>query len=67
MYHRFLQQQPRLLASQERVAIRQLAADIPALWNAPPTTAADRKEILRQGGERVEVEAQGRPSRSGSG
>jgi len=58
-YHRFLQQQPRLLSSQERVAIRQLAADIPALWNAPTTTAADRKEILRQVVERVEVEAQG--------
>ena len=59
-YHRFLQQQPRVLAAKERDAIRQLAADIPALWNAPTTTNADRKEILRQVIERVEVEAQGK-------
>ncbi len=59
-YHRFLQQQPRVLTAEERDAIRQLAADIPALWNAPTTTDADRKEILRQVVERVEVEAQGK-------
>ena len=58
-YHRFLQQQPRRLTSEERDTIRQLAADIPALWNAPLTTAADRKDIIRQVVERVEVEAQG--------
>ena len=58
-YHRFLQQQPRLLTSEERDTIRQLAADIPGLWNAPMTTAADRKDIIRQVVERVEVEAQG--------
>jgi hypothetical protein len=58
-YHRFLQQQPRVLTRAEREAIRQLAADIPALWNAPKTTAADRKEILRQVVEQVEVEAHG--------
>jgi DNA invertase Pin-like site-specific DNA recombinase len=59
-YHRFLQQQPRVLAAEEREAIRQLAADIPALWNAPTTTNADRKEIIRQVVERVEVEAHGK-------
>ena len=58
-YHRVLQQQPRILTSEERDAIRQLAADIPALWNAPTTTDADRKEIIRQVVERVEVDAQG--------
>ena len=58
-YHRFLQQQPRRLTDEERDAIRQLATDIPALWNAPTTTAADRKEIIRQVVERVEVDAQG--------
>jgi DNA invertase Pin-like site-specific DNA recombinase len=58
-YHRFLQQQPRILTNEERDAIRQLAADIPALWNAPTTTDADRKEIIRQVVERVEVDAQG--------
>jgi hypothetical protein len=58
-YHRVLQQQPRVLTSEERTAIRQLAADIPALWNAPTTTDADRKEILRQVVECVAVDAQG--------
>jgi DNA invertase Pin-like site-specific DNA recombinase len=58
-YHRFLQHQPRVLTAEERDAIRQLAADIPALWNAPTALDADRKEILRQVVEWVEVEAQG--------
>jgi hypothetical protein len=48
-----------MLTSAERAAIRRLAADIPALWAAPTTTAADRKEIIRQVVERVDVEAQG--------
>ncbi len=58
-YHRFLQQQPRILTAEEREAIRQLAADIPALWSAATTTDADRKEIIRQVVEQVEVAAQG--------
>src|SRR5258708_26579275 len=32
----------------------QLASDIPALWNAPTTTDADRKELIRQVVEQVE-------------
>jgi DNA invertase Pin-like site-specific DNA recombinase len=59
-YHRFLQQQPRMLTAEERAAIRQLATDIPALWNASTTTNTDRKDILRQVVERVEVEVQGK-------
>jgi DNA invertase Pin-like site-specific DNA recombinase len=59
-YHRFLQQQPRILTSEEREAIRQLATDIPALWSALTTTDADRKEIIRQVVEQVEVEVRGR-------
>ena len=59
-YHRLLQQQPRVLTAEEREAMRQLAADIPALWNAATTTNTDRKEIIRQVVERVEVEAQGK-------
>jgi hypothetical protein len=59
-YHRFVREQPRVLTEPEREAIRQLAADIPALWAAPTTTAADRKEIVRQVVERVEVDAQGK-------
>lgn len=58
-YHRFAREQPRGLAATEREAIRQLAADIPSLWHAPTTTAADRKEIIRQVVDRIVVAAQG--------
>jgi hypothetical protein len=57
-YHRFVQRQPRLLSEAEREAIRRLATDIPTLWRASTTTAADRKEIIRQVVERVIVEVQ---------
>jgi DNA invertase Pin-like site-specific DNA recombinase len=58
-YQRFLRQEPHALTAAERDAIRRLAADIPALWGAPATTAAERKEILRQVVERVVVAAEG--------
>jgi DNA invertase Pin-like site-specific DNA recombinase len=56
-YRRFQETQPRGLSPAERAAIRQLAADIPALWQAPTTTAADRKAIVRQVIRRVVVAA----------
>lgn len=62
-YHRFLQQKPRLLSEAEREAIRCLATDVPALWAAPTTTDADRKEIIRQVVERVIVDVQGSSER----
>ena len=62
-YHRFLQQKPRLLSEAEREAIRCLATDVPALWAAPTTTDADRKEIIRQAVERVIVDVQGSSER----
>jgi len=62
-YHRFVQHKPRLLSETEREAIRHLATDIPALWAAPTTTAADRKEIIRQVVERVIVDVQGNSER----
>jgi hypothetical protein len=49
----------------EREAIRHLATDIPALWAAPTTRAADRKEIIRQVVERVVVDVQGTSERVG--
>jgi hypothetical protein len=58
-YHRFLQQQPRVLSEAEREAIRRLATDIPMIWAAPTTTDIDRKEIVRQVIERVIVDVQG--------
>lgn len=58
-YHRFLQEQPPKLGTAEREAIRALASDIPALWNAASTTAADRKALVRHLVERVVVAVQG--------
>jgi len=55
-YHRFLRVQPRVLSEEEREAIRRLAANIPALWEAETTTDADRKEIIRQVVHRVTVD-----------
>jgi Recombinase zinc beta ribbon domain/Recombinase len=62
-YHRFVQHKPRLLSEAEREAIRCLATDLPTLWRASTTTAADRKEIIRQVVERVIVEVQGSSER----
>lgn len=58
-HRRFEHSQPRLLSEAEREAIRGLAADIPALWDAPTTTDAERKEILRQVVDRVIADNQG--------
>ena len=58
-YRRFQATRPRGLTAAERATIRRLAADIPALWHAPTTTAADRKAILRQVVQRVLVAAAG--------
>ena len=62
-YHRFQREQARVLTAEERAAIRQVAADIPALWTASTTTDADRKEILRQVVERAVVNVQGTTER----
>lgn len=58
-YERFLLEQPAMLSAQERETIRRLATDIPALWQAPTTRAADRQAIIRQLVERVLVTVQG--------
>jgi DNA invertase Pin-like site-specific DNA recombinase len=55
-YDRFLREQPSALSADEEARIRALSRDIPALWNAPGTTAADRKEIIRLVVERVVVQ-----------
>jgi hypothetical protein len=54
---------PALLTAEERAAIRQLATDIPILWDAPTTTAADRQAIVRQLVERVVVTVRGASER----
>jgi DNA invertase Pin-like site-specific DNA recombinase len=56
---RFLATQPVPLSAAEREAIRRLAADIPALWQAPTTTVQDRQTIARLLLERVEVTVKG--------
>jgi len=58
-YRRFLVDQPMTLSAPEREAIRRLAQDIPALWQASSTTVADRQAIIRQLVERVVVTLQG--------
>jgi DNA invertase Pin-like site-specific DNA recombinase len=57
-YERFLRDQPAQLTEHERQRIRALAADLPALWQAPGTTTADRKAILRSVVARVVVGVQ---------
>jgi DNA invertase Pin-like site-specific DNA recombinase len=54
-YDRFLWKQPSTLSQDELARIRALSRDIPALWNAPETTAMDRKEIIRLLVEQVVV------------
>jgi DNA invertase Pin-like site-specific DNA recombinase len=54
-YERFRTAQPLTLTAAEREAIRALAADLPALWHAPTTTDADRKELLRVLIEKITV------------
>jgi hypothetical protein len=62
-YARFAREQPRLLTEPERAAIRRLAADVPALWTAPTTRRAERKEIVRLLVDRVVVDAVGASER----
>jgi hypothetical protein len=46
-YDRFLREVPVQLTDRELARIAALASDIPALWNAPGTTNAIRKEMIR--------------------
>jgi hypothetical protein len=62
-YERFMQVQPQPLSAAERAAIAQLAHNIPALWHAPTTTMAERKEIIRQIVQRVMVAGEGTSER----
>jgi DNA invertase Pin-like site-specific DNA recombinase len=64
-YDRFRSAKPKVLSVAEREAIRRLSEDIPALWEAPTTTNADRKGIVRRAVERVLVEVEGDSERVG--
>jgi DNA invertase Pin-like site-specific DNA recombinase len=54
-YDRFTAARPRTLTVSEREQIRALAADLPAVWDAPTTTDADRKQLIRHLVERVRI------------
>jgi hypothetical protein len=58
-YARFVHTQAQALSREERTAITQLAQNIPALWQAPTTTVADRKDMVRQIIQRVVVQTEG--------
>src|SRR5438309_11426294 len=58
-YERLVQTHPRALSAAEREAIVPLAHHVPALWHAPTTTMAERKEIVRQIIQRVIVAGAG--------
>jgi DNA invertase Pin-like site-specific DNA recombinase len=64
-YAQFLEDQPTRLSTDEQTAIRQLAADVPALWSAETTTARDRKEIIRLLIDRIVVTVEGRTEKVG--
>lgn len=56
-HERFLADQALPLTSDERAAIKRLASDIPTLWTAPTTAAADRQAIARLMLDRVVLTA----------
>jgi DNA invertase Pin-like site-specific DNA recombinase len=58
-YQQFCAQRPAKLSAAEREQIRQLAQDIPRLWQADRTTAVDRQRLVRLLIEQIVVEVQG--------
>jgi len=58
-YDRFAAQQPTILNAAEREAIRDLARNLPAVWDAPTTTPMDRQIIIRQLVEHIVVTVRG--------
>jgi DNA invertase Pin-like site-specific DNA recombinase len=54
-YDRFTAARPRRLTVAEREQIQALATDLPAVWNAPTTTGADRKQLIRHLIEQVRI------------
>jgi DNA invertase Pin-like site-specific DNA recombinase len=58
-YARFGRNQAEGLSASEHEQIRALARDLPALWQAPATTAADRQRIVRLLVEEVIVTVRG--------
>jgi DNA invertase Pin-like site-specific DNA recombinase len=46
-YARWLSQEPAVMGEAERVALKRLGENLPQIWRAATTSAADRKRILR--------------------
>jgi hypothetical protein len=46
-FDRFVRSQPRLLGAAERERVRRLAEEVPMLWQAPTTTPAGRRQVVR--------------------
>jgi DNA invertase Pin-like site-specific DNA recombinase len=59
-HERFQREQPRVLSAEEIEHIHRLSIDIPTIWSAPATTDADRKAIIREIVDRVEVNVEGK-------
>jgi hypothetical protein len=64
-YARFVRNQPEGVTAAERAQIRALAENLPALWQAPTTTAADRQRVVRLLIEEVRVAVEGDSERVG--
>jgi DNA invertase Pin-like site-specific DNA recombinase len=58
-WRRFQRQAPEQLSARDQEAIRQAAADLPRLWEAPGVTHADRKEVVRAVVDEITVSIRG--------
>jgi DNA invertase Pin-like site-specific DNA recombinase len=58
-YGRFCRGQPATLSAAEQEQIRSLARDIPQLWHADTTTAAERQSLIRLLVEQIDVGVRG--------
>jgi DNA invertase Pin-like site-specific DNA recombinase len=54
-FERWQRSAPAQLSAADRAAIRALAADLPAVWQAATTTPADRQQLIRLLLERVDL------------
>ena len=64
-YARFRQSQPTTLSRAEVEQIRELAPDLPGLWEAATTASSDKQEVIRFLVDRVEVSVEGVSDRVG--
>jgi DNA invertase Pin-like site-specific DNA recombinase len=54
-YETFQRDRPLRLTDEQRTLVRQLAQDLPALWQAAETTPQDRQQIVRMLLDRIDV------------